>query len=73
MRRGDSSRNVTETRAECSDIEDVDSAFGRALELAAIAGRFDVVSQLARELEARRLTRMGNVVPLRAKTHQRGE
>lgn len=34
-----------------------------ALLLAARAGRFDVVSQLAKELEARRLEG-GNVVPL---------
>jgi hypothetical protein len=32
--------------------------------LAAKAGRFDVVSQLAKELEARRLERAGNVVAL---------
>lgn len=35
-----------------------------ALLLAARAGRFDVVAQLARELEARRLAQAGNVVPL---------
>jgi hypothetical protein len=33
----------------------VEAALARALEAAAGAGRFDVVAQLARELEARRL------------------
>jgi hypothetical protein len=36
----------------------------RALALAAEAGRWDVVAQLARELEARRLASAPNVVPL---------
>jgi hypothetical protein len=38
---------------------------------AATAGRFDIVAQLARELEARRLARAGNVV--RLDTVRRGE
>lgn len=38
-------------------------AVERALAGAAEAGRFDAVAQLARELEARRLARAGNVVP----------
>jgi hypothetical protein len=33
----------------------VEAALARALDAAAAAGRFDVVAQLARELEARRL------------------
>jgi hypothetical protein len=36
----------------------------RALEAAAAAGRFDVVSQLAKELEARRLAREPNIVAI---------
>ncbi len=44
---------------------DVESALSYALTEAAKAGRFDVVGQLARELEARRLTPAGNVVRLR--------
>jgi hypothetical protein len=43
---------------------DVEAALARALGQAAAAGRFDVVAQLARELEARRLARAGNVVRL---------
>ena len=43
---------------------DVEIALARALEGAAAAGRFDVVAQLARELEARRLAWSSNVVPL---------
>ena len=41
---------------------DLEAALAEALTLAAAAGRFDVVAQLARELEARRLARAGNVV-----------
>jgi hypothetical protein len=42
-----------------------------ALTEAAKAGRFDVVSQLARELEARRLARSPNVIDLDAKRSRR--
>jgi hypothetical protein len=42
----------------------VEEALAEALARAAEADRFDVVAQLARELEARRLARAGNVVPL---------
>ena len=42
----------------------VEAALSRALYLAAEAGRFDVVAQLAGELEARRRSRTGNVVKL---------
>lgn len=58
-------------------INAVESALARALDAAATAGRFDVVAQLARELEARRLARSGNVVSLEsaraAKREPRGE
>jgi hypothetical protein len=40
----------------------VESGLAAALLRAAEAGRFDVVAQLAGELEARRLARAGNVV-----------
>jgi hypothetical protein len=36
------------------------------------AGRFDVVAQLARELEARRLAHAGNVVRLEDEREKRG-
>lgn len=39
----------------------VETALCRALEAAASAGRFDVVAQLAKELEARRLASAPNV------------
>lgn len=42
--------------------DDVEAALARALDRACEAGRFDVVAQLARELEARRMARSGNVV-----------
>jgi hypothetical protein len=45
----------------------VEAALAKAIEAAATAGRFDVVAQLARELEARRLAGMGNVHMLRPK------
>jgi hypothetical protein len=42
----------------------VETALASALAAAAVAGRFDVVAQLARELEARRHARAGNIVLL---------
>jgi hypothetical protein len=42
--------------------DDVENALAKALGEAAAAGRFDVVAQLARELEARRLARSTTVV-----------
>ena len=43
---------------------DVEKALAEALTAAVAAGRFDVVAQLAKELEARRLDRPGNVVSI---------
>lgn len=61
----DSSRNVTADRNhDTPPAADVEAALADALSRAAAAGRFDVVAQLARELEARRLARAGNVVLL---------
>jgi hypothetical protein len=45
-----------------SEVDAVESALADALSAAAAASRFDVVAQLAKELEARRLARAGNVV-----------
>ncbi|HEV3191738.1 MAG TPA: hypothetical protein VGY54_14610 [Polyangiaceae bacterium] len=42
-------------------IDAVEAALAKALEGATAAARFDVVAQLAKELEARRLARAGNV------------
>jgi hypothetical protein len=50
----------------------VEAALAKAIEGATAAGRWEVVSQLARELEARRLARMANVVTLDPKARQRG-
>jgi hypothetical protein len=50
----------------------IEQALAKALTEAAGAGRFDVVAQLARELEARRHARAGNVVALDPKTRRRG-
>jgi hypothetical protein len=49
----------------------IEVALAKALEAAANAGRFDVVAQLAKELEARRLARMPNVVALDAARRER--
>jgi hypothetical protein len=46
--------------------DDVEHALAKAIGEASAAGRFDVVAQLARELEARRMGRAGNVVLLDA-------
>jgi len=45
----------------------IESALAKAIEGATVAGKFDVVAELCRELEARRLTRAGNVVRLDAR------
>jgi hypothetical protein len=43
-------------------VDVIEAGLVGALAAAANAGRFDVVAQLAKELEARRLARLGNVV-----------
>ena len=45
----------------------IEETLAAALEGAATAGRWDVVAQLAKELEARRLAASGNVVALNPK------
>lgn len=52
--------------------DQVEAALARALERASAAGRFDVVAQLARELEARRLARLPNAVPLESDGRGKG-
>lgn len=51
--------------------DEVETALAAALTPAATAGRFDVVAQLAKELEARRLARASNVVDLDSKRRGR--
>jgi len=59
---------------EMGNVSDaIEAALAKALEGATAAGRFDVVAQLAMELEARRLARMGNVVALQTKRRTRGD
>ncbi len=53
-----------------NDLDPIEAALADALSKAAAVGRFDVVAQLARELEARRLAREPNVVAL-ARTPKR--
>ena len=45
----------------------VEAALANAISEAVAAGKFDVVGQLCRELEARRLARAGNVVAIDSK------
>src|ERR1700690_2662376 len=83
VRQDDSSRIFTGTGAECNDespsrtrrapstSDDVEAALAKGLVAAAEAGRFDVVAQLAKELEARRLTRLDNVVKLPTRARRR--
>ena len=66
---GDASVNVPPRSAAASDA--VEDALARALEGATTAGRWDVVGQLARELEARRLAHDGNVVSIERNSRKR--
>lgn len=52
-------RDASGRQVSASEVE---AALADALSRAAVAGRFDVVAQLASELEARRLARASNVV-----------
>jgi hypothetical protein len=56
-------REVTASVSPAADA--VEAALADALQGATAAERWDVVVQLARELEARRMARAGNVVALR--------
>ncbi len=60
----------TGTIPERRDV--VEEALAEALRGATLAGRWDVVGQLARELEARRQTQSANVVHLSAERVKRG-
>jgi hypothetical protein len=53
-------------------VDAIENALAKAIEGATAAGRFDVVAQLAKELEARRLARAGNVVVLPARRGREG-
>ena len=53
----------TVSESQTGSFDPVERALSLALEEAAKAGRFDVVVQLARELEARRLAAASQVVP----------
>jgi hypothetical protein len=66
-------RGLDPARPAPGDVDAVEAALAKALEGATAAGRWDVVAQLARELEARRLARMANVVVLPAKMRRRSE
>jgi hypothetical protein len=55
--KGDAKRR--EVSALSGTGDPVETGLARALDRASEAGRFDVVAQLARELEARRLARAG--------------
>jgi hypothetical protein len=57
-------RHLDQPRPVPTTVDEVEAALAKAIEGAAAAGRFDVVAQLAKELEARRLARAGNVFSL---------
>lgn len=61
-----------QSRGNLGAIDAVEAALAEAIAKATEAGRFDVVAQLARELEARRLARSANVVVLRPAKARRG-
>jgi hypothetical protein len=52
-------------------LDPVETALAAALTAAAAAGRFDVVAQLAKGLEARRLPHSANVVSIESAKRQR--
>jgi hypothetical protein len=60
------------TLAEHGGNRSVEDALAFALAEAAKVGRFDVVAQLAKELEARRLADASNVVALPDRGTRRG-
>jgi hypothetical protein len=55
--------SASSPRADERPVDVIETALAKALTEAAGAGRFDVVAQLAKELEARRLAGAANVVP----------
>jgi hypothetical protein len=57
--REDLDRDLDRSFPVPTPIDAVEAALVTALEMATAAGRFDVVAQLAKELEARRLARLG--------------
>jgi hypothetical protein len=54
-------------------LDAVEAALAAAMCAATAAGRFDVVSQLARELEARRCARAGDIVCLKPSRRNGGD
>ncbi len=64
------SKVITDSKGG-APFEDAEAALAHALTLAAEAGQWAVVAQLAKELEARRLARSGNVVALPAASSRR--
>jgi hypothetical protein len=58
---GEPSFGVLPRSAAAGEVDPVDVALARALADASTAGRFDVVLQLAKELEARRLERVARL------------
>jgi hypothetical protein len=59
---GDGPKNGAVAEHARGQSRTVEDALARAIEGAVVAGRWDVVAQLAKELEARRLESSVNVV-----------
>jgi hypothetical protein len=66
---GDRSFSLLPRAAAASDV--VEHALAKALDGATSAGRWDIVAQLARELEARRLAGSPKVVPIAGRSGAR--
>jgi hypothetical protein len=60
----------TKPKPAGGEVDGVEQALADAVTRAARAGEWGVVAQLAKELEARRLARLRNVLPLDAKSRK---
>jgi hypothetical protein len=53
---GTENPRIADRSKQLANVDEIEAALASALAAAAAAGRFDVVAQLVREIEARRLT-----------------
>jgi hypothetical protein len=70
--RDDADRDRSDPSPPAAASDAVEEALAKAITAAVDAGRFDVVAQLARDLEARRVARAGNVIAFADKRAKRG-
>jgi hypothetical protein len=67
----DNSADARTVASSMGHADAVEIALAKALEGATAEGKWEIVGQLARELESRRLARAGNVVTLKAERARR--